>query len=339
MKYIDFKELMIKNKVFGPYLFMGDEGLVMDKTIDYIVSKFVDTTFKDLNYTFLHGDKLEMENFYSSVETLPFMSNKRVVVIDQLKQFLNNNNLSDTFFDTLANIAGDTIVIFHDSENNLAKNTKLYKFFKKEKRVVDFGRLDNRELTNYIKKEISKRNKSISDANLSYLIMLTGYTNWNSEMNLYELESELEKLLAYSSGTEISRDDINKNINKNTNSDVFDLLDSLALKNSSKSLNYLYELYEKDEPLNLIFHMIQRRYRHLYEYTTLREDKVPEYEIKKLLGVSDFEFRVISKAARNKKSCELQSDISKILEIDLKSKTITQMNLLLMEYLIVNLCI
>lgn len=339
MKYADFKELMIKNKIAGPYLFMGEEGLVIDKTIDYIVSKFVDKTFKDLNYTFLNGDKLEMESFYSSVETLPFMSEKRVVVIDQLKKFLQNNDLSDTFFETLNNIADDTIVIFHDSDSDLAKNTKLYKFFKKEKRVVEFGRLNNRELSNFLKREISKKDKFITDGNLSYLIMLTGYTDWKSEINLYELESELEKLLAYSTGKEITRDDINKNIKKNTNSDIFDLLDSLALKDSNKSLNYLYELYEKDEPLNLIFHMIQRRYRHLYEYASLREDKVPEFEIKKVIGVSDYEFRVVSKAARNMRSCDLQQDISKILNIDLKSKTISQMNLLLMEYLIVNLCI
>lgn len=338
MKYGDFRKIMVADKVAGPYLFIGDEGLMMDKTIDYIVDKNVEETFKDFNYTLLHGENLEMENFYSSVETLPFMSEKRVVIVNQLGEFIKQNNLSDTFFETLESTSDDTILIFHDSEDDLKKNTKLYKFFKKINKVVEFDKLNNFELSNYIKGEIQNKNKTISDSDLSYFIMLTGYQNRKLEINLYELDSELEKLIAYASGNKITRQDINKTIKKQNDSNIFNLLDSLASKNSKNSLDYLYDLYEKNEPLYLIFNMIQRRFRHLYEYVSLSKDNISDREIQKIMGVKNYEYKVVGNAARGKSLCDLRDDLEKIVEVDKKLKTTSKMELLLLEYLVVYLC-
>ncbi len=339
MKYGDFRKLMESNSIEGAYLFMGEEGLVMEKTIEYIINSNIDESFKDFNYTYLNGNTLNLDNFYSSIETLPFMSKKRVVLINELQEFQARHSLSDIFFETIKNISDDTIVLFHDSDQNLKKTTQLYKFFKGINKVVEFDKLNNYEVANFLKKEIYKRDKTIGDGDLSYFIMLSGYLNKKVDVNLYDVETELEKLISYSSDEVITREDINKIVEKANDSDVFNLLDSLARKNSNDALKYLHDLYEKNEPIPSILHMVQRRYRHMYQYSSLYIDRKRDDEIKKTIGISsDYEFKIVSQLSRGRDLCELKDNLEKILDIDKKLKSTTHDKLLLMEYLLVNIC-
>lgn len=318
---------------------MGEEGLVIEKTIDYIVNTYIDETFKDFNYTFLNGNNLILDNFYSYLETLPFMSSKRVVIINELQDFQSRFNLNDLFFETVEGLPDDTIVIFYDSEQNLKKNTQLYKFFKKINRVVEFGKLNNYEVSNFLKRELMKNDKFISDGDLSYFIMLTGYLNKKVEMNLYDVETELEKLISYSTDSNITREDIDKTIKKANDSDIFNLLNSLADKKPGDALRYLHDLYDKNEPIPSLLYMIQRRYRHMYEYSSLYQDMKRDDEIKKIVGItSDYEFKIVSQLARGRDLCELKYNLASILEVDKKLKSTSHDKLLLMEYLVVNIC-
>ncbi len=339
MKYGDFRKIMEQRDIKGAYLFMGEEGLVIEKTIDYIVNTYIDETFKDFNYTFLNGNNLILDNFYSYLETLPFMSSKRVVIINELQDFQSRFNLNDLFFETVEGLPDDTIVIFYDSEQNLKKNTQLYKFFKKINRVVEFGKLNNYEVSNFLKRELMKNDKFISDGDLSYFIMLTGYLNKKVEMNLYDVETELEKLISYSTDSNITREDIDKTIKKANDSDIFNLLNSLADKKPGDALRYLHDLYDKNEPIPSLLYMIQRRYRHMYEYFSLYKDMKRDDEIKKIVGItSDYEFKIVSQLARGRDLCELKYNLASILEVDKKLKSTSHDKLLLMEYLVVNIC-
>ncbi|MFB0972455.1 MAG: DNA polymerase III subunit delta [Tissierellia bacterium] len=339
MKYGEFRKQIENKNINGAYLFTGEEGLVMERTIEYIVNTFVNPTFKDFNYTYLNSIDLELDNFYSSIETLPFMSDKRVVIINELNNLQTKQNLSDVFFETLKNISDDTIVIFHDSDQNLKKNTKLYKFFKGINKVIEFDKLNNHELSKFLKKEILKRDKAINEGDLSYFIMLSGYHNKKVDVNLYDVETEVEKLISYSSSERITREEINKTTEKANDSDIFNLLEGLANKNSADSLRYLHDLYDKNESLNGILYMIQRRYRQMYKYSSLYQDMKSEVDIKKIIGIpSDYEFKIVSKISRGTDLCDLRDNLEKILDIDKKLKSTSQDQLLLMEYLIVDMC-
>lgn len=338
MKYGEFRKLMKSKSLGGAYLFTGDEGLVMERTIDYIVNSYVDETYRDFNYSVMTGEDFQLDNFYSAMATLPFMSSKRVIIINEL-QALISIGLSDVFFDTIRKAPEDLIAIFYDSEQNLKKFSKLYQFFKKENRLVEFDKLNNYEVIRFLKKEILKRNKSISDSDLSYFIMLTGYLNKKMDVNLYNVNSELEKLIAYSEEESIGRNHIDELIEKANDSDIFNLLDALSKKNSRVSLGYLYDLYDKNEPMESILYMIQRRYRHIYHYLSLYQAHKREDEIKEIVGIpSTFEFKIVSQASREHELFDIKKSLEYILKTDLKLKSTSHNKLLLMEFLIVNIC-
>lgn len=337
MKYNEFRN-SLKNKTINKYyLFTGEEGILIDKTINFIVSKYIDETFKELNFTHLHGSNISLNEFYSSVETLPFMSDKRVIIVDELNLFMQKVEFDDEFKKLLESLGEDIILIFDDSDLNVKKNTKFYKFFNKNNRVVEFLKLDNKEIFSFLKREILNSGKEISDSNLSYMIMMSGYNNKKLDVNLYELMSDVQKLLSFSKDKTINREDIDKTITKAIDSNIFNLLDNLQIKNSSKSLEVLHDLYDKNEPLQTIFHMIQRRYRHLYTYSSLYKDNKNENEIKKVIGISDYEFKTISNFGRKIPLCDIKESLDYIFEIDKKIKSTGQDEILLLEYLIVNL--
>lgn len=338
MNYKEFKKKLAGKDIGGAYLFSGEEGLIIERTIEYIVNSFLEPTFRDLNLTYLHGSNINSKDFYGYIETLPFMSKKRIVIIDELSEMLQKIDTSDDFLNTIKNLAKETILIFNDLDQRLNKTTKFYKFLKKINANVEFAKLDNVELLKFIKREVESKGKKIKDSDISYFIMNTGYQNKKLETNLYELISELKKLISYSSGEEISKGDIDKIIKKTADSNIFNLLEALAKKDSIKALEYFHGLYEKNESIAGILHMIQRRYRHLYEYRSLYSINKSDSYIRQVLSISDFEYKTIGKMSANFNTCQLKNCLNKILEIDKRLKSTTTDELILMEYMIVSLC-
>lgn len=338
MNYKDFKKVLSSKDLGGAYLFFGDEALAMERTIDYIKKTFIAGPFQDLNFTYIHGSTLDSKNFYAYIETIPFMSDKRMVVLDELGPMLGKLDLDQGFFQTLENLSKDTIVIFFDSDQDLKKTTKFYKFFKKLNRQVEFSKFDSFELRNFIKRELKEKGKVIKDGDLSYFIMLTGYENKKLDVNLYDLLTEIDKLVSYSQDNIISRAEIDKIVEKSKDSNIFNLLDALAEKNSKLALDYLHDLYDKNEDMIGILYMIQRRYSHLYQYSSLMKMKKADSFVRDLLGISDFEYKVVARSVRNFSPCDLKDYMKMILETDKRVKSTSNSPLLLMEYLLVSLC-
>ena len=54
--------------------------------------------------------------------------------------------------------------------------------------------------------------------------------------------------------------------------------------------------------------------------------------------MKDYEFKIVSKISRGTDLCDLRDNLEKILDIDKKLKSTSQDQLLLMEYLIVDMC-
>lgn len=338
MKYKDFKKLLVEKNISKSFLFTGQEGLLIERTIEYIVSNFISKSFLELNYSHLHGSNLSFNEFFSSMETLPLMSDKRVIIVDELNDLNQKIDFNDEMLKDLDNIYDDIVVIFHDSEFNLKKTTKLYKYFKKNQRVVEFDKLNNYELTSFIKKEFKKKNKKILDSDLSYFIMLTGYNNKKLEVTLYDVLSNIEKLSSYTLDGYVTKSDIDKVVKRAVDSNIFNLLDSLGNKNPQKSLEIIHDLYDNNEPLVSILHMIQRRFRHLYKYLSLYDINKMENEIKKIIDISDYEFKVVSNTARRLNLCDVKENLDDIFQVEKKFKSSSQDGLMLMEYLVVKIC-
>lgn len=310
---------------------------MMEEIIDYIKRAFVNPDTFDLNYTHLRGDQLEPESFYSAVETVPFFSDKRVIIIDDLQSLIQNIDINDTILKTLDNLPEETVVILHDSTGELRKNTKLYRHFKNNNRLVEFNKLNPRDLREYIMRQVVLQGKSMSSQDLSYFVLQTGYENRNLEVFLHQVKSELDKLLAASNEKEITKAQIDDTLTPLNDANIFNLLDSIQHKRPMDALDYLHDLYEKDEPLPVVLHMLKRRYRHLYTYKGLQEEGYPAPEIQKTIKVSNYEFRVLTQQVRSNTICQIKAGIDELYNTEVLMRSVPVDDLILIEKLVIKL--
>ena len=81
---IDFDALegeVKKNKIENSYIFCGLDEELIKEGINLIVNNTVDKSLLDLNYIRLDGLTTNFDEIMNACETMPFMGDKKVVVV------------------------------------------------------------------------------------------------------------------------------------------------------------------------------------------------------------------------------------------------------------------
>ena len=87
MTYQDFTVNINKGRLKTLYLFYGEEDYLIDHTLKLLKDKYIDNSFETLNYQILEGKDIQFEDIHNACETLPFMSDKKIVVVKDLGIF------------------------------------------------------------------------------------------------------------------------------------------------------------------------------------------------------------------------------------------------------------
>ena len=159
----------IINKNFDNlYIFLGDEIAVQK----IYINKIKEITGLELQYV------EDLKSIYNKLSSNNIFNVKKLyVVIDDI-----DLTKQEKIWQDLQLKINDNIIIF--KYNNLDKRSKFYKYF--TQKIVEFNKLSNEVLTQYIKKEISLNNKNCEE-----LINICG-NNYN------QILLEIDKIKNYS---------------------------------------------------------------------------------------------------------------------------------------------
>lgn len=329
---MDYKEIY-KNELSGAYLFYGIEKLLIDNACDYIVKKYINNGMEIFNLTNFEGKDLDAKDIMSACETLPVMNEKRVIFVKDVAAF--SENVSDEFYDFLDNLADYVIIIFLDTNDNLNKVKKFYKYFSKRKRNVEFTQLKGRDIYKFVEGYITRKNKKIYNVDLSYLISKSSYGSRNVDISLYDLKNEIDKIIALTKTDTITREIIDSSLTENTDTNIFMFLDAMCERDTEKVLIEFRNLHSLNEPIQKILFMLTRQVRLLIIYKTLSFARYRESDIMSEMGVKKYEYSKIQRFSRNFKLEFLYDFYKMILEFDEKIKTSSGEDLILFEMLIV----
>lgn len=340
---MDYNKLIneIKRDNLKPiYLFTGHEEYLMHEALDILKDKYVEESFESLNYAIIDGKSMTFDNILNACETLPFMATKKIVVVRDISEIMDNaeadfDKTMASYIETLDNYL---CLIIMDRSSNLKKTSRIYKTAKKMNTVVDFKKLQGLELNNWIKDKLKKHNKEILGSNLYYLIQSSKYSEYNSTKTLYDLENELLKLVNYAYSKEISKEDIDSCFIKTLDTNIFNLLNSISNKDSDNALRIFNEMHISNEPIQRILFMITRQIRLVLGYKMYKEKGYGEREIQSKLKVKPYEFKKIASQGYSLTEAQLIKTLNYILEIDIKQKTSSHDDKLGLEMLIINLC-
>lgn len=267
----------IKNKSFKDiYLLYGDEAYLRESYRRALVNALT-VPSDTLNYASFSGDSVTAQEIVSLASTLPFMAEKRVVVVRDCGFF---KNTCDELGEYLKSPSHDTVLIF--DESSVDKRNKNYKAASAAGAVIEAKAPNEMELKRWIAAFLARSGKKIRENTAELLISRAG-----TDMSM--LDSELKKLISYTGDrTAVTDADILAVCVRNPSNTVFQMIDAMALKKKNEAVAIYYDmLAEKENPYGILS-LIERHFRILLMVTELSEKKEPQQVIASKAGIPPF---------------------------------------------------
>lgn len=338
LMYNEFLKEIKADSLNSAYLFIGEEEYLMNEIIDLLKVKYIESSLETLNFSIIDGKEGSLDSVINACETLPFMSSKKIVLVKDITTLLDKepSGEEDALYNYLDNLGSYLILIIIG--NDLKKTTKLYKYFNKSNKAVEFPNLKGKELNSWIEDILKKYNRNMNLANINYFAQQTSYNSRNTNITLYDLENELLKLINYTKNSEISKEDINTVLIKSIDTNIFDLLAAINRGDSDNSLAIFNDMYMQNEPIQKILVMITRQIRLMLGYKLYRNKGYGEGEIQDKLIIKSFEYSKISSQSKSFTIKQLENTLNKILLLDKQIKTTSNDEKVLMEMLLIGIC-
>lgn len=304
------------------YLLYGSEEylkkLYRDKIKDAILKDA-----NDMNYSYFEGKAADPVRISEIADTLPFLNDYRLIIIENSSLFKSQNELSDL----LVNAPQSTIIVFIEDE--IDKRSKLYKMVKDKGTVSEMNGLDEKNLKLFVVSLLEQEGKRITETNVSYLLERTG-------TDMINICNEVEKLINYTMGRDvILPEDIDEVVTTQISGKIFHMIDAIGSKQASKALTYYYDLLSvREKPLSILF-LITRHFNILLQVKNLQALGNNPASISEFVGVPSFAVGKYQAQARNFSSRRLKDALEYCADIEEQIKTGRMLEKIGVELLIV----
>ncbi len=272
---------------------------------------------QNLNVVFLDGQKVESSKLWNEIMAMPFLAEKKMIVIQNILS-TKDANVLESLLEGTKNIPEKNIIIFYQSEpvgkSKLAQ--ELQKLLAKEKWAKEFKNLTGPELSSWIKTETTQRDGNINLAAVTYLAQNAGKDMWY-------VDSLVDQLVAYAAGREISLADAQLFLEEKVDDNVFNMVDAIVAGNRKLAFKMIEEQRRLGEEDGMIFGMVLRQFRILISMRDLfnRQENITSDTMAKMLDMHPFVAKKSLPFIKKYSLDKLKDIYNQLLEIDIKTKT------------------
>ncbi|KPI50869.1 DNA polymerase III subunit delta [Clostridioides difficile] len=342
---MNYKDIIrnLKEKNFEKmYLFYGREYYLIENAIKAFKDS-LNEGMLDFNLDIIDGKEIVLNQLISSIETLPFMDDRKIVIIkdfELLKGKKKNFTDSDEKYliEHLDNTPDTTTIVFV-VYGDIDKRKSLVKKIGNNGIVFDCDKLSDMDLFKWIKKSFALNEVIIENSQIMYFIEQEGYRDKSSEKTLSDLENEINKISSFvGKGNNVTNDVIDKLSQKKVENDIFKLIDYIGEQNASNAMKILNDMIQEGESVLGIFSMIARQFKIIMQVRQLQLDGYSTKLIADKLKMHQF---VVGKALKQTKNFSddiIVEILNYILESDYKIKTGLIRDTLAVEMLVSRYC-
>ncbi len=259
----------------------------------------------EINTTMLDGNIVTVDELLTSLSTVPFMADRRLVIVEGLLNRLSDVNKRSAgskkdltewlnFPDLLTNLPPTANLLLIERES--LPSNKFLSTILKLGQVEKFSPLGHRDLLEWINTRSSKLGLDIERTAVTLIADSVG-----SELRL--IDSELNKIKTYSRGRLITREDIILMVPYVRQQNVFRVVDSVIEGRTRDALNASSMLINLGESPFGIVRMIERQLRFLILAKHLLSRKIPTGDIGKHINLSGYPLQ---------KTLEMEKKISQV---------------------------
>ncbi|MGE5629108.1 MAG: DNA polymerase III subunit delta [Solirubrobacterales bacterium] len=324
------------------HIFYGiDERLILEK-VNSIIKDNVDKDFKELNLSKFDGSTLDkFDDVINACQTLPFMSEKKVVLItranfleDSKSEFSKSGDekMFKQFLEYVENVPEHCVlIVYFVLKNKRDKSTDRIKKLEKKVKATKIEKATGVKLEAKIKELFKIRGAEIGK------IELKAFIDKMQENNLDVINNEVEKLCCYTFGREIKRQDINDLFSETSDDDIFDLINPLSQKKANEALKILDELLFKGGKVNYIINMVEKHFVMLLKIKLYLESGRDKEFVGRELKLSPYRCDILLNQSRKFTEKQLKKVVDYCLESERKMKTSPTDHKTELEMLIVNI--
>ncbi|KJS22963.1 MAG: hypothetical protein VR72_03485 [Clostridiaceae bacterium BRH_c20a] len=328
----------INRGVLAPvYLFYGTEKLLMDSYLGKLKAKLLPPELEAFNFDKIDGEKVSIHRIVDLANTMPVMAEKRVVVVDNAVYFTATTKNSENKFDEgpllqyLANANTACCLVFRII-GKADKRKKIFKAVEEKGQTVEFAGLTGENLERWVEAFLKDKGKTIERAAFNYIALLAGE-------GLETMQNELEKLSLYCQDSPvITLPMVQEIVTRNSEINVFNLIDSIAERKGGKALELLQmSLVMGEAPMKLLG-LLVRQYRLILAAKDMISQGFSEKQIREKLSIQPFVLNKVLSQGRNFPVEQLVKALEKLLETEVLLKSSGGDPSELMENLVIGLC-
>lgn len=225
---------MADNGLLCAYLMVGADELKREFLLERLSARVAQLGDIDFNRDMFIASGASVEEVLGACNMLPFMSEKRLVVVKDLDKA--NKALSEALIEYLANPCETTLLAC--TATKLAKNTRLYKAFAKieKKAVVSCEPKSKKELPQQVRNFAQSHGVDMDMAAASRLVDMVGEST-------VHLDTEVKKMAAaLGKGARITVETVEQYVTRTAEVKPWEYLDPMCDRNATKALSVLAQM-------------------------------------------------------------------------------------------------
>ena len=320
------------------YVFYGDDDFSRAEELARLRSKLAggDPAMAQLNTSFLDGRRLSLGELRHACDTIPFMADRRLVIVQGLLTRLapggrgkGPESAQDggasgkrEFLKDLAaylpTLPTTTRLIFVEDKALPASHPILKLAKAEEKKQRGFSRIfkrpKDRELPHWIQQRARSKGGSLSREATTMLAALVG-----NDLRL--LDQEIDKLLLYTDGQQVDAEDVRTLVSRARQMSIFDLVDCVGRRQTDRALRLLHHMLDDGEAPLYLLAMLARQVRILIQVSELRGQGLDQKEMAGRLKLHPYVVEKGLAQARNFSMAQLEAAHQRLVDTDWAIKT------------------
>ena len=285
----------IKNKNYkNIYVLYGPQSYNRNRYVKALVDLLLPEN-DEINLTSFYGKKIDIKEVYEISQTMPFLAEKRVIVLENTELF---TKADEELVDLLENVPDSCCIIF--SEEKIDSRLKQTKTAKSKGCVAEFGNPTEADLSDWVQKRLAKEHRQITRNALDLFLTRCGDDMW-------QVSNELEKVISYTFGKDgIRPEDVDAVMPPLPEDKIFGMIDSMIAGNREDMQRYYSDLLLlRSDPYGILA-LIEQQFRLMLHVREMDKEGISIKDMATALKMRDTRVKMALPAARKSSKINLE---------------------------------